>query len=456
MTSSRTRDGWLPFNFGAEMKRFFVWRDEVCMRWTAFCFACDHRVASMRSGLVMSHVGTVEVMPPAAAPPVVPVERAPPSRASRKPEQSARYGMETAEETEQAHVRAVIASLRRYRPEALTSNNKRRSDFYQLSLAHQDLLGQPHKDLIKNIDGCILANARFLALVADTASEGIFISEGAAGSEEQQASHAHSHNREDASKVRSTLKQFAREWSSAGARERRAVYDPMLEALEAHFVHTSEPTRTGLHCLVPGAGLGRLVWETAKRGFSAQGNEFSMLMLLASDYLLNHSDAVEQHTIYPFAHSLSNLPARTTALQPVRLPDVLPSDLPPVDFSMTAGDFVEIYGTAEARGQWNAILTSFFIDTARNVIEYLETIHNLLADDGIWINCGPLLWHFEQTPGETSIEMPLDDLKRIITSIGFDMANERMIETMYTDSADMLMQHRYTAAFWTCTKRRTN
>lgn len=39
--------------------------------------------------------------------------------------------------------------------------------------------------------------------------------------------------------------------------------------------------------LVPGAGLGRFAWELRKRGFSVTGNEFSIYMLLASNYLLN-------------------------------------------------------------------------------------------------------------------------------------------------------------------------
>ena len=39
--------------------------------------------------------------------------------------------------------------------------------------------------------------------------------------------------------------------------------------------------------LVPGAGLGRLAFEIAKRGYSCQGNEFSLFMLFASNFVLN-------------------------------------------------------------------------------------------------------------------------------------------------------------------------
>ena len=39
--------------------------------------------------------------------------------------------------------------------------------------------------------------------------------------------------------------------------------------------------------LVPGAGLGRLAYELARLGYVCQGNEFSMFMLLGSNFILN-------------------------------------------------------------------------------------------------------------------------------------------------------------------------
>lgn len=39
--------------------------------------------------------------------------------------------------------------------------------------------------------------------------------------------------------------------------------------------------------LVPGAGLGRLAFEIARKGYQCQGNEFSLFMLFASNFVLN-------------------------------------------------------------------------------------------------------------------------------------------------------------------------
>ena len=39
--------------------------------------------------------------------------------------------------------------------------------------------------------------------------------------------------------------------------------------------------------LVPGAGLGRLAFDIAQHGYCCQGNEFSVFMLLGSNFILN-------------------------------------------------------------------------------------------------------------------------------------------------------------------------
>lgn len=40
---------------------------------------------------------------------------------------------------------------------------------------------------------------------------------------------------------------------------------------------------------------------------------------------------------------------------------------------------------------WDCIATCFFIDTAHNVIDYVETIWNILKPGGVWINLGESL-----------------------------------------------------------------
>jgi carnosine N-methyltransferase len=59
-------------------------------------------------------------------------------------------------------------------------------------------------------------------------------------------------------------------------------------------------------------------------------------------------------------------------------------------------------------------------------VRFLRIIYDLLEEDGVWINLGPLLWHFENSPtksakGEGSIELTLDEVKELAENIGFEI-----------------------------------
>lgn len=76
--------------------------------------------------------------------------------------------------------------------------------------------------------------------------------------------------------------------------------------------------------------------------------------------------------------------------------------------------------------EWDCIITCFFLDTAPNAMEYIQNIHRLLKPNGIWINFGPLLYHWNKAGilqddirYQTSIEYTLEELQSIITNTGF-------------------------------------
>lgn len=48
----------------------------------------------------------------------------------------------------------------------------------------------------------------------------------------------------------------------------------------------------------------------------------------------------------------------------------------------------------ENRSAFDCVVTCFFLDTAHNVVEYIECIHHCLKPGGHWINLGPLLYHW--------------------------------------------------------------
>ena len=60
---------------------------------------------------------------------------------------------------------------------------------------------------------------------------------------------------------------------------------------------------------------------------------------------------------------------------------------------------------------------------AKNVVNYLRIVHRLLAPGGVWVNLGPLLWHWENNgTNDPSVELTLDEVKALARKIGFEIA----------------------------------
>ncbi|CAK9139389.1 unnamed protein product [Ilex paraguariensis] len=304
----------------------------------------------------------------------------------------------------------------------------------------------------------------------------------------------------DIDKVRCIIRNIVRDWAAEGQRERDECYKPILEELVRLFPHRCSISPPA--CLVPGAGLGRLALEISCLGFISQGNEFSYYMMICSSFILNHTQAAGEWTIHPWIHSNCNSLSDSDQLRSVSIPDIHPASfrrlfvakvvaqlihlsnsglaqknmLAPYwyslgmlsstplgnsagiteGFSMCGGDFVEVYSDPSQVGAWDAVVTCFFLDTAHNIVEYIEIISKILREGGVWINLGPLLYHFADMYGqgdEMSIEPSLEDVKKVALHYGFQVEKEKTIETTYTTNPRSMMQNRYYTAFWTMRKR---
>uniref|UniRef100_A0A182RP54 carnosine N-methyltransferase n=1 Tax=Anopheles funestus TaxID=62324 RepID=A0A182RP54_ANOFN len=203
--------------------------------------------------------------------------------------------------------------------------------------------------------------------------------------------------------------------------------------------------------LVPGAGLGRLIYELACQGFYCEGNEFSLFMLIASNFVLNRCVVANQCTIYPWVHQFVNNLSQQNQLVPVMFPDVSPRKFPPKGtMNMVAGDFLQVYRDED---YWECIATCFFIDCANNIIEFVEVIKKILKPGGIWVNLGPLLYHFSDVPGEGSIEPTYEDLLEIIRSLGFIiLKSETNVVTTYSQNPSSMHQSHYNSIYLVCQK----
>lgn len=91
-------------------------------------------------------------------------------------------------------------------------------------------------------------------------------------------------------------------------------------------------------------------------------------MLLSSFFILNRTTEQNQHMLFPFIHTSSNHPDISSQLRCITVPDILPLDYlkgPETDFSLVAGEFLEVYGNEDEKHQWDAVVTCFYLDTVR-------------------------------------------------------------------------------------------
>lgn len=215
------------------------------------------------------------------------------------------------------------------------------------------------------------------------------------------------------------------------------------------FYYVSDVSKVSV--LIPGAGLGRLAWEIARLGYICQGNEWSFFMLFSSNFVLNRCEKVNSLTLYPWIHQFSNNKKSADQTRPIIFPDVNPQSLPlDADFSMVAGDFVEVYSDSDS---WDCVATCFFIDTAHNVIEYMETIWKILKPGGVWINLGPLLYHFENMANELSVELSYEDIRAAIVNFGFHFEVEKpSVQTTYTENDRSMLRYVYDCVYFVARK----
>ena len=68
----------------------------------------------------------------------------------------------------------------------------------------------------------------------------------------------------------------------------------------------------------------------------------------------------------------------------VRFPDIRLNETiePSGTMNMGAGDFLDIY----TETKWHSVITVFFIDTAHNIIDYIERIYKILHPGGTWVS----------------------------------------------------------------------
>uniref|UniRef100_A0A182P0M7 carnosine N-methyltransferase n=1 Tax=Anopheles epiroticus TaxID=199890 RepID=A0A182P0M7_9DIPT len=351
-------------------------------------------------------------------------------------------------EEERRNFFKIISAFKYYMHSSMAELKRKERFLQTLPATHQKMLTS-YQEHLQNQKRCIEVNAQVIKQIIQDANC-LFQNADHNIEPDLQPADGVKLRYQDFQKVQITLKQIFRDWSEQGKLERDQCYRPIIEEI-TNFFDPAKYDLSKVKILVPGAGLGRLIYELACQGFYCEGNEFSLFMLIASNFVLNRCVVANQCTIYPWVHQVVNNLSQKNQLVPVPFPDISPTKFPPKGtMNMVAGDFLQVYRDED---YWECVATCFFIDCANNIIEFIEAIKKILKPGGIWVNLGPLLYHFSDVPHEGSIEPTYDDLLEIIRSLGFIiLKNETNILTTYSQNPTSMHQSHYNSIYLVCQK----
>lgn len=245
-----------------------------------------------------------------------------------------------------------------------------------------------------------------------------------------------------------------RDWTLESKPERDNNYGNVLKEVKKYFNYDDKNLmkNNNFKVLVPGTGCSRMTFELAKRGFEVEANDFCFIYILCDDYLFNYSHKNE-FQFCPSIHSFANSYTEAAVMKKYSFPDVdireelKQSGAKPITF--IKGDFLLKY--KGIKDKFDLIVTLFFIDVSKNIVEYVEIMHDLLKQGGVWVNLGCL--DYFHSRNHNSIDLTWDELRLVIQNYDFDLKNEVMDFVPYGVKQGSAVSDSYGTVFFTAVKK---
>ncbi|KAF4665443.1 hypothetical protein FOL47_004600 [Perkinsus chesapeaki] len=350
---------------------------------------------------------------------------------------------------EKRHFNEVVWSFETYGDDFEMELNALETSLMSLNDEELELWGGNPEQYMKDIRERMAVNQRVCHLLSEVSTQMFGDTTPRAAARAIKPPKGYQSQPRNISKVRSTLRQFVREWSVEGEKERSQCFNPVIDALKRYVP-------AGGRVIVPGCGMGRSVLEVCAAGYEAIGNEFSYHMLIASSLMLNVGLDKFSMLVYPYLMSLGGRRGKDDHLRGIQVPDVSAYEMAcntTGSMGMTAGEFVETFCGHEHLNAWDAVASIFFIDTAKNVVQYIRILAHCIKPGGVFINIGPLLWHFAESKNDISIELSWEDVRQLL-EVYFDIVEEKRLDANYASNLDSLSESLFHCIFYVA--RRNN
>ncbi|WEJ94182.1 N2227-domain-containing protein [Yamadazyma tenuis] len=303
---------------------------------------------------------------------------------------------------------SAIKSLQLYATNNMKSADRRRRLFKMMSWRQQNLCKQAgYLEKLDIMDVLLKKNQLFLNEVVESSINAYEISF---------SDFDIIKNFVDSSSYRviESLTHFNRDWNMDQSHDEFEL-GPVIKFIETQLSQVIPNADKPNTCIVvPGSGLGRIPYELARKGYGqVHSVEFSGLMYLFNQFVYsNKESSLANLEVYPYVHTNSNFESIADQSRSILIPQLQQ----PTNLSMHLEDFNTFELPDPGQCKNVVIVTAFFIDTAENLMDYLDSINSLVKPfrNSYWINIGPL--KYGSAP---KVELNMDELAHLRTALGW-------------------------------------
>lgn len=339
-----------------------------------------------------------------------------------------------------------IHDINSYLHDAEKWNNRRRILFRQMNPLQQKIANSiNYSDKLNLVDQYFKKNNKILSHIVSNSIANYNVQDFELKLVEQQTK---SNNSNNYFRVVESLCHFARDWPLIPSDE----VTPLLEYIKSQ---SKELNNENTIAIVPGSGLGKVSHTLSEMKFSSvHAIEFSWLMVLMNEFLYSNTETSEKLKIYPYLHTYSNHLNIDDQIRPVEIQHSLKK---PDSLNIHKADFTKFNITKHLKEnekpQNLLLVTCFFLDTAENLIEYIQSINEIsskFTGEVKWINLGPLKYGTA-----AKIEISDSELKLLVQHMGWDITDEQDPKLLgYLTDIKGLWQGYYNVTMWTATRKR--
>lgn len=335
-----------------------------------------------------------------------------------------------------------VYDIKEYLNNARKWNDRRRILFRKMTGLQQQLASSTkYTEKLNTVDEYFEKNNVITSAIVNNAIQKYEIQEFELTAVEQQA---RSSKRNNYFRVVESLCHYSRDWS---VQENEEI-TPLLNYIKEKLQSEKNQNTT---VIVPGSGLGKVAHTLASEmNFSSvHAIEFSWLMTLMNEFVYAKMNTGQHLNVYPFLHTYSNHLKTEDQFRSVEIQCSLKK---PTNLSLHTTDFTQFdVKSLDSVSENVAFVTCFFLDTAENLVEYIQTINRISSSfkgTKKWVNVGPLKYG-----SAAQIELSDEELKILLNTMGWKIIDEQKPELLgYLTDKKGLWQGYYNVTKWTAVK----